>query len=216
MKIIDALLSLLYPKKCPFCQKLIDEDRLLCRSCQSRLPFIPAATQPRLLPNVDACYSVLYYQDSVRQSILRYKFGGAASYAEIYSHFLGKCIDENGITCDIITWVPLSRARLRKRGYDQARLLAEGISLITGTECVPMLRKIRNNPAQSGTKDAAARKKNVSGVYVSCADCSPSGKSVLIIDDIVTTGSTLSECARILKNEGASRVTALTLAAAVQ
>lgn len=213
MNILNYLLSLLYPKKCPFCRKLIDEKRLICPSCSAKLPFI-YERPPRSFDFVDECYSCLEYKDSVRESIHRYKFGAAAAYAENYSEFLTKCIDENGISCDIITWVPLSRRRLRKRGYDQARLLAENVAAARGLECLPLLRKIRNNKAQSGISGEAERKRNVFGAYALCGDISLEGKHVLVIDDVVTTGSTLSECARILKKAGAYRVTALTVASA--
>ena len=74
--------------------------------------------------------------------------------------------------------------------------------------------KTRNNPAQSGTASAAARRENVRGVYAPVKPEEISGKTILIVDDIITTGSTLSECAKILKAEGAKKILALTLARA--
>ena len=115
MKVIDFLISLLYPRKCPFCRRGIDENKLVCPACEKKLPFI--TDRPlRRFAYVDECYSALEYCGAVRDSVHRFKFQGAAAYAEIYGTFLAKCIDENGIFCDIITWVPLSRARLRKGG----------------------------------------------------------------------------------------------------
>lgn len=213
MNVINFILTLLYPKKCPFCRRLIDEKRRVCPSCSTKLPYI-YQRPPRKYEHLDECYSCLEYKDTVRESIHRYKFSGAAVYAEIYGDFLTKCIDENGISCDIITWVPLSGARLRKRGYDQARLLAEAVAGRRGLECLPLLRKIRDNKAQSGISDEAKRKKNVSGVYKAITEFPITGKHILIIDDVVTTGSTLSECAGALKKAGAHRVTALTVASA--
>lgn len=213
MNVLNFLLALLYPKKCPFCRRLIDEKRRICPSCITKLPYI-YQRPPRKYSYVDECYSCLQYKDMVRESIHRYKFSGAAVYAEIYGDFLTKCIDENGISCDIITWVPLSRARLRKRGYDQSRLLAEAVAERCGLECLPLLRKNRDNKAQSGISGEAARKRNVSGVYEPCGDLSIDGKHILIVDDVVTTGSTLSECAGTLKKAGAYSVTALTVASA--
>lgn len=214
MSLLNSILSLLYPRKCPFCRSLIEENRLLCRQCEGRLPIIPKALLPRSVSALEGCYSVFYYKDTVRESLLRYKFSGAAAYAEIYASFLAKCIDENDISCDIITWVPLSRRRRFYRGYDQAQLLAEGLSALTGIRCASLLRKIRHNPAQSGTDSAAERMRNVSGVYVSDIPTEFSGAKILLIDDIVTTGATLSECARTLKAHGAGEILALTVAAA--
>ena len=148
----------------------------------------------------------------MRASLLRYKFGGASVYAEVYGEYLAKCIDENAISCDIITWVPLSRQRLRKRGYDQARLLAEDLSRRTGIPCAAALRKIRNNPAQSATGGAQKRRLNVKNVYRALPDAPIAGKRVLLVDDIVTTGATLSECAGELKKAGAKEIAAVTVA----
>lgn len=213
MRFINRLIALLYPRKCPFCAKVIDEDKLLCRNCGRKLPFI-IDRPPRRFGFVDECYSTLEYKDSVRDSVHRFKFRGAAAYAEIYGAFLTKCIDENRIFCDIITWVPLSRARLRKRGYDQARLLAEYVAGHLGVEAQPLLKKARNNKAQSSLHDEKARKANVKDAYILHSDISLQGKRILIIDDVVTTGATISECAGVLKKAGAAAVTGLTVASA--
>ena len=213
MNIFRWLISLLYPRKCPFCGRLIDEDKRLCRNCERKLPFI-TDRPPRRFGELDECYSALEYRDAVRESIHRYKFQGAAAYAEIYGAFLVKCIDENHIFCDIITWVPLSRARLRKRGYDQAELLAEYVAAQRGLELMPLLRKKRHNRAQSSLSGEAARKANVKDVYILHSDISLEGKRILIVDDVVTTGATMSECAGVLKKAGAAAVTGLTVASA--
>ena len=147
-----------------------------------------------------------------RQSLLRYKFGGVRAYCDIYAEFLVKTIDERAVSCDIITWVPLNAKRLRRRGYDQARLIAEETAKLMGVECVQLLTKTRNIRAQSLTGGAAERKRNVSGVYSPCDAELIKGRHVLIIDDIVTTGATLAECAGVLTKCGAASVTAATLA----
>ena len=154
----------------------------------------------------------MYYEGNIRVSLLRYKFHGQSGYAKVYGEFLSKCIDENEISCDIITWVPLSRRRLRSRGYDQAGLLAEEIALKSGLPCVPLLKKVRNNPAQSRTGDAAKRKANVAGVYAAINQEQMQGKCVLLVDDILTTGSTLAEAAKTLKAAGADKIIGLALA----
>lgn len=213
MKITEKLLDLLFPPRCPFCRSILkDNEKNICAACDKNLPRTNAASCEQSFPNIKKCLSPLYYDGVVRQSLLRYKFGGMSVYSKKYSEFILKCIDENKVSCDIITWVPLSAARRRRRGYDQAELLAEEIAKHRGTECARLLVKIKNNPAQSGTASAEARKKNVSGVYKAVGGADIKGKNVLIIDDIVTTGSTLSECARVLKSAGAAEVFAASLA----
>ena len=211
MKLLDWALELFYPTKCAFCHKLTGGVKV-CKSCMEKLPMTPKGAQVQKFSFVSDCVSPLYYEGDVRESLLRYKFHHMTAYAGIYADFMAKCIDENGISCDIITWVPLSRRRRRKRGYDQAKLLADELSAIYGTECRALLKKIRHNPAQSGTGSAEKRRANVSGVYAAVRPEMIKGKSVLIIDDIVTTGSTLSECARMLHLAGAKEVKAATVA----
>jgi len=216
MKILDAVISLLYPKKCPFCTGLIDENAEICARCEKKLPFIPNSIQPRKFDYVDECYSVFYYSDRVKDSILRYKFGRATGYSSIYGKFLRKCIDENSISCDIISWVPLSRRRLKKRGYDQARLLADECAVYYGASSEAVLRKVRNIKAQSSISDAKARKENVKGAYIIRENADIAGRVILLLDDVVTTSATVSECAKMLKQAGAARVIVLSVAAVIK
>jgi Predicted amidophosphoribosyltransferases len=151
---------------------------------------------------------------------LRFKFAGKASYAGCFGELLADCVRQNLYgEYDLITWVPLSPRRYRKRGYSQAKLLAEAAaSELYGQDCqtqncVKLLDKNRNTPAQSATKSSAQRRANVSGAFtVSDKDRQKlKGKKVLLIDDIVTSGATLSECSRVLLTEGAEKVVCATL-----
>lgn len=213
MKIFDWLLDLLYPPRCAFCRRLLTgEERGVCRFCRPRLPYVPADGQVQHFKNVDQCLSPLYYHRSVRDSLHRYKFGGLTAYADIYSEFIVKCIDENQISCDSITWVPLSHRRRRKRGYDQAELLAREIAKRLGMQPVCLLKKRRDTPPQSQTGSAEKRRANIAGAYTCLNPEAAAGKSILLVDDIVTTGATLSEAAGVLKRAGAKTVIAVTLA----
>lgn len=207
MKLLDRILDLLYPPRCAFCRRLLpDGVRGVCAFCEKKLPYVPADAQIRSLKNIEKCIVPLYYEGSVRESLHRYKFSSMTAYADIYSEFMGKCIDENGISCDIITWIPLSRRRLRKRGYDQAELLARLIAKRHGFDCVRLLKKLRDNPPQSGTGSPEKRRANVKGIYSCIKPQLVQGKTILLIDDIVTTGATLSEAAGVLKKAGAAGV----------
>lgn len=215
MKLIDEVLELLYPTRCAFCHKLTNGRReRVCPKCRRTLPAVPPTAQIQRFEGVSACVSPLYYSGLVRESLHRFKFGGLAFYAEIYADFVVKSIDENKITCDSITWAPISRRRLRKRGYDQARLLAEEIAARIGVPCEQMLVKLRNNPPQSRTENASQRRANVSGVYGPVPGAQVEGRQILLVDDIVTTGSTLSECAGVLRRAGAKEIFAATVARA--
>ena len=212
MKLPDVLLELLYPTRCAFCHRFTRRGEKVCDRCLRTLPYVPLSAQKQHFPHLSACVSPLYYVGDVRQSLHRYKFGGLSFYADIYVEFLVKCIDENRIICDSITWAPLSRRRLRRRGYDQARLLAEAIAARTGLPCERTLVKTRDNPPQSRTEKASERRANVAGVYRAADGAAIKGKHFLLVDDIVTTGSTLSECAGVLRGAGAAEVSAVTVA----
>ena len=213
MKVVDWLLDLIYPPRCAFCRRLLDRrEKGVCRFCRPKLPYVPADGQIQHFRNVDKCLSPLYYHGNVKDSLHRYKFGGATAYADIYSEFIVKCIDENQISCDSITWVPLSRRRLRKRGYDQAELLAELIAKHLGQRPVRLLKKLRDTPPQSQTGSPEKRRANIAGAYACLRPALVRGKRILLVDDIVTTGATLSEEARVLKKAGAKEVICATLA----
>ena len=203
-KFFDWLLDLLYPPRCAFCRRLLNErEKGACRFCRKKYENQRIR---REIKNTAFCIAPLRYEAEVRDSLLRYKFHGAAAYGAAYADFLAKCIDETQISCDIITWVPLSRRRLRKRGYDQAQILAEETAKLLGIPCEKLLDKRVDTKPQSGIKDAEKRRNNAKGVYACRAPERVFGRRVLLMDDIVTTGATLSECAAVLKKAGCAEV----------
>ena len=115
---------------------------------------------------------------------------------------------------DVMTWVPVGSLRRLKRGYDQGKLLAMAVADELGTQAVPLLKKVRNTPPQSGIPDASRRRANVLNAYEAINTPLLRGKSVLLLDDVLTTGATASECARILLTAGAKEVTFAAVAVA--
>ena len=212
MKLLEALLNLLFPPKCPFCGK-IQETTGICPNCEKELPWIPGAEALREGPGGLRCAGAVWYEEAVRDALLRLKFQGAAEIAEPLGELVARCAAEQfGGEFDTVTWVPVSRKRLRRRGYDQAELLARSACRLWETQPVRLLEKTVDNPAQSGIRDAAARRANVLGVYEAVGDVT--GKRVLLIDDICTSGATLTECVRVLENAGAERVVCVAAALA--
>jgi ComF family protein len=206
----DRLLDLLYPPRCAFCRRLVRDGRMICPDCEKHLPFASESGEIQQFPHLALCASPLYYTGDVKRSLQRYKFHGAAAYCRIYGELMSDCLGRHNPEVDCVTWVPLSRRRLRRRGYDQARLLAEEVSRRRGLECRHLLVKHRHNRAQSGAGGPEERRRNVRGVYRAAADVT--GLRVLLVDDIVTTGATLSEAAETLLAAGAKEVFGLTLA----
>ena len=212
MKLLAWLLDLLYPPKCVVCGKLLEGSGPVCPRCLDSLPeYDGAAPQVRF---TEAGAVSFYYEGDLRTSFLRFKFGGAAQYAATYGTWMAHTIEDKlAGRYDLLTWAPVSRARKRGRGYDQSELLCREIGKRLGMEPVRTLRKTRNPPAQSALPDPAQRRANVSGAYAPERPERFAGKRVLLIDDIVTTGATLSECSRTLLLAGASDVVYAAIAA---
>ena len=213
MSFISSLMDLLFPPKCAFCGKILTgADDAWCSKCTESLPFtLDNGRQEGEF--YDFCISPLYYKDLVRKSILRFKFRGASAYADVYGKILADCIrEEPDVGYDVISWVPLSNKRERSRGYDQAMLLALATALRLSDVAVETLKKPHDVRAQSELSGIEERSANISGAYEAADPELIEGKCVLLIDDIVTTGSTLSECAKVLLSAGAKRVVCAALA----
>jgi ComF family protein len=215
MAFFTALLDLLFPPKCVFCRRLLGDGDTWCARCAGKLPLtVNGGRQDGDF--FDFCISPMYYKDAVRKSILRYKFSGASHYAETYGKILASCIRAYmDARYDLISWVPLNTKRERARGYDQAMLLAMATALELDGVAVQTLDKPRDVAPQSGLGGKAERRANISGAYEVCDTELIDGKRVLLIDDIVTTGSTLEECAKALLTAGATGVVCAALARSV-
>lgn len=166
------------------------------------------------LPCVARWYSLWNYQGDVPESIHRFKFRLCQSYGAEYAKMLAQQLEELEFPePDYISWVPISKKRRRTRGYDQAEILANALSGEIGVPVVRTLNKVIDNPPQSDIRGEAERRANVLGAY-SIADIENiKGKRILILDDVLTTGATASECARVLLTAGAREVSLVTIAA---
>ena len=214
MKLYHFLMELLFPPKCVLCRKLLKSGEIdLCRECRADAPeYAGKKINIRFL---DSFAAVWYYEGNVRRSLLRFKFYNARSYGVSYGRILAMRLQrEYPDGFDMLTWVPVSRLRKLRRGYDQVELLAKAVGRELGLSPVPTLKKIRNNRPQSRLKDPAARKANVLGAYRLLDGADVRGKRVLLLDDILTTGATAGECARVLLSAGAREVHCAAIAAA--
>ena len=207
------ILSFLFPDKCVLCRKILENNESdICHHCRANAPeFIHGK---KSIPFVAEWTAVWYYKDNVRNSLLRYKFYNARNYAAVYGRHLAMKLLQNNTCFDILTWVPISCSRKLRRGYDQVELISKAVGKELGVSPIPTLKKIRNTPPQSNLADPSARRANILGAY-RALDCdSIRGKRILILDDVITTGSTVSECAKTLLVSGASEVICAAVAAA--
>ena len=199
-------MSLLFPRKCILCGKILERGELdLCRSCRVDSPECPVRKQKRTF--LDSWVAIWYYKGYIRSSILRYKFGRARHYAHGYGRILAMTLaGEYPEGFDVLTWIPISPIRKFFRGYDQVELLAKAVGRELQMEPQRTLRKIRHNRPQAGIHGAAERRANVLGVYRMAKNADVRDKRVLLLDDVMTTGATAGEAARILLTAGAKEV----------
>lgn len=207
-----AVLDLLYPPRCIICHRFLEPGAdPVCPACLGSLPDYDGP-EPEIR-FAERCAVTFYYEDKLRESFLRFKFSGLQFYAGQYGKWLAVTVrDKLAGRYDLVTWAPVSRARKRQRGYDQAELLCRAAAKELGAQCACTLRKKLDTPAQSGFHGRAARAANAAGAYEAVEPARFRGLRVLLIDDIVTTGATLSECARTLRTAGAAEVVCAALA----
>lgn len=212
-KFISLLLDILFPTRCILCRSFISPGRpRICPACQDTMP----ATEKGSIRRGDffsGCVSALLYEGRVKTAIRRYKFHGDAAYAHAFGELVAERIYEQyGEEYDVITWVPLSPDRRQERGYDQTELLAVDASRRLNRTLQSTLRKKRGVKPQSLSGSPERRKANIAGAYRVCNPEIIQGKRILLIDDIITSGSTLSECAKTLLLAGAEEVLCASLA----
>ena len=206
--------ELFFPPKCVLCKKVLGrEETDLCRDCREHQPEY---TEHKIKLSFLAQWTGLwYYKENVRSSILRYKFYGRRSYGQSFGRLLAMKLQKDGWDdTDVLSWIPISRQRKFTRGYDQAELIAKVVAEELGHTLIPTLRKIRNTKPQSTMGDAAHRRANILGAYEVIDPDFVKGKRILLLDDIITTGVTASEAARMLLTAGAKEVKLATLAVA--
>ncbi len=205
-----GLLDFFFPRRCPFCGRMAGKE-LLCETCRDDLPWCHKLRTGAF----GECAAPLYYEGRVRDALLAFKFKGKIEHLNCFGALMAEtAASAYADRFDAITWVPVSKKRLKKRGFDQAKMLCASLCVDWHTTPQETLRKVADNPPQSGLEDAPARRANVLGVYEPVDAANIAGKRLLLVDDILTTGATLGECTRVLKAAGAADVVCLTLAMA--
>lgn len=210
-----ALSRLVYPPKCILCGKLLSRDEAdLCHLCRKDTHPYPASKIK--FSYVAGWKALWYYKDAVRSSILRYKFSGRRRHGAAFGRILGQYLkSDTTLGWDMMTWVPVSRRRKWRRGFDQVALIAEAAAQELGCTARPLIKKIRHVPPQSTLQNEAMRRANVLGAFAVIDPETIRGKRILLLDDIITSGATISECARILLTAGAKEVYCAAIAAAI-
>lgn len=236
MTLPQGFLHLLYPKLCWACGRSLPIDAdAFCDNCKTALTVDPHPTCPRCSSSVgphtnveDGCPScrresfpfegvirMAPYEGLLRETILRMKHSSGEGLAEVVGRLWAECACERlaELEVDVIVPVPLHWLRHWARGYNQAETLAGAVARRLRLPCNSRwLRRVRNTPHQTYTESRTARRENVRRAFRTRAGTDLKGQSVLLIDDVLTTGYTASEAARALRKAGAKRVVVAVLA----
>lgn len=234
-----AALDLVFPPLCVACRRPVAAAHNLCADCWSKVSFIdgPECAQCGLPFEIDpgpgtlcaACHakppafdrvrSVMRYDDASKAPILAFKRADRLDIVPAFARWLARSGRPLIEQADLIVPVPLHRTRLWSRRFNQAALLANALSRISGVPTDPLLlMRIRATESQGVMPSASARRRNVQGAFkvASGRELTIRERTVLVVDDVFTTGATLESCAKALKRAGAARVLALTLARVVR
>jgi ComF family protein len=230
--VVDGIL----PPRCLACGAIVDAPQRLCAPCWRTITFFAepwcsrcgmpfphpmgenavCAECARESRSWDRARAVLRYDKNSRQLVLALKHGDRTHMAGAFGRWMHRAGGEVLSGADLLVPVPLHWTRLFQRRFNQAALLAQAVRAAGGPPvAVDWLIRRRRTPSQ-GRLGPAARSRNVRAAFALRPGCSVAGKRVVIIDDVMTTGATLEECARVLRRAGAGSVRALTLARALR
>lgn len=213
MKLLSKISAVLFPPRCVLCDSLLNEAGLdICPTCSTAARIF--LHHPWKINHVKSWFALWQYGSAVRNSLVRYKFHNRRSYCRTYGRELAKKLPDWKIDYDVISWIPVSRLRKITRGYDQVELVAEVLCRELGQCSQCLLHKWKHNRKQSTIRGLEGRQKNVQGVYRMMPGVDVKGKRILLVEDIVTTGATVSEAASVLRAAGAKEVHVICLAVA--
>lgn len=197
------LSDIIFTKRCPFCERVIKLSENECAACREQFP----QSKIRMVKGCK-CINVFPYTEEYRHAVLRYKFSGQRYLARSLALYMKEAVRENlpDVQIDCVTFVPVFKDKKFKFNHSErlAKYLAKYLSL----PCRELLIKTVKT-AKQHELSYEMRKSNIKNAFAPTADLS--GKCVLIVDDIITTGNTLSECIRVLRLSGAEKIFAVTL-----
>ncbi len=233
---LRALASLFYPPLCTICSASVPIDEYLCGDCEKKVsritaPFCRTCSEP--FPGditgpfscANCAHRTLHFESAVaayrsrgivRRVVHDFKYGHHFYLRHLVGRWLNAALDDErlkNVPFDLLVPVPLHPARQRERGFNQAEALAELVSARRGIPCQKVLERVRYTTTQTAF-DRTERMENLHNAFRLRKKMNVRELRVLLIDDVLTTGATLSECARVLKGEGAALVYSATAARA--
>ena len=202
--------AILFPERCPFCDDVIRPCEAACEEC---LENLPTTKYSKIIFGTYNCSSAVTYKEQYSDAIKALKFGDTPQFAYQLAKLMAERInrEQDLPEFDVITYVPLHSETLKERGFNQCELIAKSLGEFLGIPCEELLKKTRKTePQHNLTGDK--RRKNVMGVFRPINRENVKGRNILLVDDIVTTGLTLAECAKTLDEAKAEKIFCTTFA----
>ena len=206
----QSLLTFIYPLSCPSCGDRILDDSIICPSCLDEIT--EKATQygggSRSIDHVDRVVVLLPYDSRTRSLIHGLKYYGTREIGIVLGEMIGQSLSSDSFPDNTtIVPIPLHDLKLRDRGYNQSEMIATGIMETTGLAVnTSLVERVKETGTQTKLT-AEERQENVRDVFAFQGGKVLGGNDVIIVDDVLTTGATVSECARVLKENGVGRIT---------
>ncbi|MHB8063911.1 MAG: ComF family protein [Ruminiclostridium sp.] len=212
-----SLIEYFFPPRCVFCNELLKVEApiYICEKCAGKIGYynniINSLNLPRNIETYcDGMVCVGKYSDSLKNSLKRFKFSNKPSYYRAFGKLLALKVQNTMQLCqiDMIIPIPLHRSRQKQRGYNQAELIGQCVAKLL---CIPLESNILEKTSESKSQSMLSRSErlsNVEGLFKVLNAETVYNKNILIIDDIITTGSTVNECSKVLKQAGARNVIA--------
>jgi len=208
--LIESVLNVIYctSETCLICNDYLDSNVPLCKTCSGKIEYCSDVFK---LENKIDCFSAAYYASCIKEMIRRLKYKSDFAAGEFLGSLLLDAIIKNNLQFDLITFVPLSKKALKKRGFNQSEFLARYISKCVNRPMKELLCKKKDTKDQIGL-DGYNRWENMTNCFETLKINNLESKKIIIIDDVITTGATAFHCAEQLFKSGAEKVSVLTVA----
>ena len=214
-KILNKILDWLFPERCLVCRK---GEALICSSCLRSIPVAERPTEPWIHPVFD------YRNETIKRAVWLFKYKGRRQLAGLVAPLLYELLLEemadlkafHNFADPVLIPIPMSPKKIRTRGYNQAEILARELAALGEDLNLELfsdvLLKIKETPSQAKTKNKKERLENLKDSFSIKNPEKIQGRNVILVDDIITTGATLNEARKVLKNAGARKIIAIAAA----
>jgi len=211
--LFECVMEVIYwgDEKCIICKNDIYQEKCLCRNCNGKIRECVDSSCLTYENIKIKCYSSAYYSKTIRELVIKLKYKKDYKSAEVLSELMLKVIERNSLEADFITFVPVSRGTMKKRGYNQSELLAKIICNEVEIKLIDSLKKVKDTKDQIGL-GKKGRWENIRNNFELRKNIDIQNKSFILVDDVVTTGATAFWCAYTLLKNGAGKVIVLTAA----